>query len=154
MSRTRERRSPRSISVTSGTLLAQAGIRPDQLGPGVTLPSGRVELAYAVTDQVVAIGSGPAFVKHILDTTAATSVASTDRYKALAGRVGNGTGVTYVDVAAIRASIESALASLDPTAAARYDQEIKPFLAPFDALMGVSSVKDHVADGKFIITVK
>ena len=136
------------------SLLAQTGIQPDQLGPGVTLPTGRVELAYAVTDQVVAIGSGPAFVKHILDTTAATSVASTDRYKALAGRIGNGTGVTYVDVAAIRASIESAMASLDPAAAAQYDQEVKPFLAPFDALMGVSSVKDHVTGSKFIITVK
>ncbi|MGZ8513424.1 MAG: DUF3352 domain-containing protein [Candidatus Limnocylindrales bacterium] len=136
------------------SLLAQAGIQPEQLGPGVTLPTGRVELAYAVTDQVVAIGSGPAFVKHILDTTASTSVASTDRYKALAGRVGNGTGVTYVDVAAIRASIESAMASLDPTAAARYDQELKPFLAPFDALIGINSVKDHVAGSKFIITVK
>ena len=130
------------------------GSSPTSSARDVTLPTGRVELAYAVTDQVVAIGSGPAFVKHILDTTAATSVASTDRYKALAGRIGNGTGVTYVDVAAIRASIESAMASLDPAAAAQYDQEVKPFLAPFDALMGVSSVKDHVTGSKFIITVK
>ena len=104
----------------------------------MTLPTGRVELAYAVTDQVVAIGSGPSFVKHILDTTAATSIASTDRYKALVGRIGNGTGVTFVDIAAIRGLIESAMASRrsDPPSPT-YEQEIKPFLAPFDALIGV-----------------
>lgn len=137
-----------------GGLLAQAGIQSDQLGSGVTLPTGRVELAYAVTDQVVAIGSGPSFVKHILDTTPDKSIASTDRYKALAGRVGNGTGVTFVDIAAIRGLIESAMAGLDPSAAARYESELKPFLAPFDALMGVSSVKDDISFGKSIVTVK
>ena len=52
-----------------------------------------VEIAYAVTDQVVVIGSGPGFVKHVLDTTKDTSLASNDRYKSLADRAGTGTGV-------------------------------------------------------------
>jgi hypothetical protein len=135
-------------------LLSQAGVQPNQLGLGMGLPTGHVEVSFALTDQVVAIGSGPAFVKHILDTTQATSIASTDRYKSLAGRIGNGTGVTFVDVAAIRGLIESAVAGAAPSAMTTYEQEVKPFLAPFDALIASSSVNGNVSSGKFIITVK
>jgi hypothetical protein len=135
-------------------LLTQAGIQPGQLGPGMNLAGGRVELAYAVTDQVVVIGSGPSFVKHILDTTAGTSIASTDRFKSLVGRIGNGTGLVFVDIAAIRGLIESAMAGAAPSAVTNYEQEIKPFLAPFDALIESSSVKGDIANGKVIITVK
>jgi hypothetical protein len=137
-----------------GGLLNQAGVQPGQLGIGSGLPTGHLRLAYAVTDQIVVIGSGPSFVKHILDTTPATSIASTDRYKSLVGRVGNGTGVTFVDITAIRGLIESAMAGADPSATASYEQEVKPFLAPFDALIESSSVQGNVSTGKFIITVK
>jgi predicted RNA-binding protein YlqC (UPF0109 family) len=41
------------------------------------LPGGHVEIAFATTDDLVVIGSGPAFVKHVLDTTKATSSAGT-----------------------------------------------------------------------------
>jgi len=135
-------------------LLAQSGIPAGQLGPGMTLPTGRVEVSYALTDELVVIGSGPAFVQHILDTTPANSLASTDRFKSLVGRIGNGTGLTFVDITAIRGLIESAVAGAAPSAMASYEQEIKPFLAPFDALIEASSVKGSVASGKFIITVK
>ena len=56
------------------------------------LPAGHVEIAYAVTDEVVVIGSGPGFVKHVLDTTPATSLAANDDYKKLVDRVGTTTG--------------------------------------------------------------
>ena len=107
-----------------------------------------------MTDQVVVIGSGPAFVKHILDTTPGTSLASTDRYKALVGRIGTGTGITFVDIAAIRGLIEPLMAVANPTAVSAYEQEIKPFLAPFDALIEGSSIKDNITYGNVIVTVK
>ena len=136
-----------------GDLVGQAGISPDVLGGG-PLPAGRVELAYAVTDQVVVFGSGPSFVKHVLDTTAATSIAANERYKTLAGRVGKGTGIAYLDLTAIREGIESALASADPTARAAYEQEVKPFLTPFDALAGAASVDGEMTRSTIIVTVK
>ena len=80
--------------------LAGAPARPARRP--AALPTGHVEIAYAVTDEVVVIGSGPGFVKHVLDTTSATSLASNDRYKSLADRAGKGTGSTCVDIAAIR----------------------------------------------------
>jgi hypothetical protein len=135
-------------------LLGRAGVTPDQLGAGMTLPTGHVEIAYAVSDQVVAIGSGPSFVKHILDTTAATSIASTDRFRSLTSRIGSGTGITYLDIAAVRGLIETAMAGADPSAVPSYEQDVKPFLAPFDALIESSSIKGTVSGTKVIITVK
>ncbi len=134
-------------------LVGQAGIPPEVLGSG-GLPTGRAELAYAITDQVVVIGSGPGFVRHVLDTTAATSIASNDRYKALAGRVGQGTGIAFADLSAIRELIEAGLADSDPADRAEYEREYKPFLSPFDALVGSNSVDGEVTRSTIIVTVK
>lgn len=137
-----------------GTLLGAAGVTPAMLGPNVQLPTGRVELSYAVTDQVVVFGSGPAFVKHVLDTTPASSLGSNDRYKSLVDRVGSGTGTAFVDIAAIRALGEAALTALEPSAMSGYTRDVQPFLAPFDALITSGSVGNDLSTGKFIITVK
>ena len=134
-------------------LLGQAGISPDLLGAG-QLPTGRIELSYAVTDQVVVFGSGPGFVKRVLDTTAATSIAANERYKTLAGRVGKGIGIAYLDLTAIREGIESALANADPAAVAAYEQEVKPFLVPFDALAVGAAVDGEMTRSTTIVTVK
>jgi hypothetical protein len=121
-----------------------------------TLPSGSVEIAYAVTDQVVVVGSGPAFVKHVLDTTKDTSLASDSRYKSLADRAGNGTGSSWVDITAIRGLIEKNAVGVgaDPAAVAKYQSDIKPFLAPFDALYASSSTSTDLSRSVIYITVK
>ena len=54
------------------------------------VPTGNVEIAYAVTDNIVVIGSGAGFVKAVLDTTPSTSLASNETYKKLADRAGTG----------------------------------------------------------------
>ncbi len=136
-----------------GDLVGLAGIPSEMPGTGA-LPTGRVELAYALTDQVVIIGSGPGFVRHVLDTTVATSIASNERYKALAGRIAGGVGVAFADLSAIRELIESGLAGGDPVARASYEQEVKPFLSPFDALIGSRSVEGGLSRSTIIVTVK
>jgi len=136
-----------------GDLVGQAGIPSEMLAPG-TLPTGRIELAYAVTDQVVVIGSGPGFVKHVLDTTQATSIASNERYKALVGRIGQGTGMAFIDVTAIREAIESSMVGADAADLAEYEESVKPFLTPFDALIGSNSVDGGITRSTYIVTVK
>lgn len=133
-------------------LAAQAGVSPEMLGTG--LPTGRTELAYTITEQVVVLGSGPGFVKHVLDTTPATSIASNERYKSLAGRVGQGTGIGFADLTAIRELIESAMTDADAADRADYEQNVKPFLVPFDALVGSSSIIGDVSRSTVIVTVK
>ena len=128
------------------------------LGMGLTagrIPlTGHLEIAFAVTDDIVVVGSGPSFVKHVLDTTKATSLASDDQYKQLADRVGAGTGMSFVDITAIRGMLEKAMATGDAAAKAKYETDVKPFLLPFDALYASSSNQGNLTSSTVIITVK
>jgi Protein of unknown function (DUF3352) len=124
--------------------------------PGsLPLPDGNVELSYAVTDGVVVIGSGPDFVKSVLDAGAGTSLADEARYSGLVSRVGaEGTGVTFVDIAAMRGIFEGLMASASDADRAEYEGSVKPFLTPFDAFVAASSVGSEVDSQRAIITVK
>ena len=119
----------------------------------IPLPSGNLEIAYAVTDQVVVIGSGPGFVKHVLDTTPSTSLASSEDYKKLVDRAGPGTGSIFVDITAIREQAEKWIGSAGASALDTYNTDTKPFLAPFDALFVSSSVAGDLTKSVVLITV-
>ena len=141
--------------VDLGDAAALAGMAG--LGSGaatIPLPAGHVELAFAITDKVVVLGSGPGFVKHVLDTSSTTSLASNARYKALVDRAGSGAGGSFVDIAAIRGLVEGAIASAGPAAVAAYEKDIKPYLAPFDAMYASGSVGGDLTTSTILITVK
>jgi hypothetical protein len=133
-------------------LAGMAGVSPEMFGTGV--PTGRLELAYAVTDDVVVLGSGPGFVRSVLDTTPETSLARNDRYAALISKVGPGTGSSFADLTAIRELIEGAMTEADQAARAEYETDIMPFLSPIDALVGSSSITGDVSRSTLIVTVK
>jgi hypothetical protein len=133
-------------------LIGQAGVPTEMLG--VEPPVGQVELAYAVTDELVILGSGPGFVRSVLDTTPETSLASTDRYKRLIDRAGPGSGVAFADITAIRELFETALAANEPADVATYEREIRPFLEPFDALVATTAVDGDLNRSTTIITVR
>ncbi len=119
------------------------------------LPEGRVEISYAATDGVVVIGSGPAFVRHVLDAGAGQSLADDSRYAALVGRVGAAhTGVSFVDIAAVRGLVEGLLSEATPEERAEYEESVKPFLTPFDAFVGAGVTGDGLDQQHAIITVK
>ncbi len=119
------------------------------------LPDGTIQLSYAVTDDVVVIGSGPDFVKSVLDAGAGQSLADEARYSDLVARVGaEHTGVTFVDIAAIRGMIEGMMSSASAAERAEYDESIKPFLAPFDAMAAASAVGTDLDTQSVIVTVK
>jgi hypothetical protein len=123
--------------------------------PPVTgLPKGNIEIAYATTDDLVVLGSGPAFVKHVLDTTKATSLGGDDRYQSIASRAGKGSASAFVDVAAIRGLLEDAMAKEDPAKFAEYQKNAQPFLTPFDALVASNAVENDLTHGTVVITVK
>jgi uncharacterized protein DUF3352 len=137
--------------------IADLGKLTGAAGGGVgamPLPFDHVQLAYAVTNDVVVLGSSPDFVKHVLDTTDATSLANDARYKDLAGRVGTGTGQTFVDITAIRSLLEKVATSGNAAERQKYETDIKPFLEPFDALMASGTFKDDLGRSTVIVTVK
>jgi hypothetical protein len=133
------------ISKLAGTAGSDVQVLP--------LPTGHVQIAYAVTDQVVVIGSGPGFVKHVLDTTAGTSLAANDDYKKLVDRVGPTTGTIFVDITAIREAAEKVVSANDPAGYKTYTTDIKPFVEPFDALIEAGSVSGDLTKSVVVITV-
>ena len=120
------------------------------------VPSNKIDIAYAVTDKVVVIGSGAGFVKAVLDTTPSTSLASNETYKTLADRAGTGTGGSYVDLEAVRGLIEKVAADgkADAAELKKYETDIKPFLVPFDAMFAAGSIDGDLTRSVIYITVK
>jgi hypothetical protein len=120
------------------------------------VPINKIDIAYAVTDKVVVIGSGPGFVKAVLDTTPSTSLASNETYKTLADRAGTGTGGSYVDLEAVRGLIEKAAAdgTADAAELKNYETDVKPFLVPFDAMFATGSIDGDLTRSVIYITVK
>jgi uncharacterized protein DUF3352 len=139
-----------------GTTISVASIDFGALGGGsaFAVPVDKIEIAWAVTDDLVVLGSGPEFVKHVLDTTDATSLASNDRYEALLARVKEGTGSVFVDIAAIRDHVEAMVKSGDAASLKEYETNVKPFLEPFDALIASSSVGGDLTRSTIVITVQ
>ena len=138
-----------------GTTISVASIDVGALaGDSLPIKLDKLEIAWAVTDDIVVIGTGPAFVQHVLDTTDATSLASNDRYEALLARVKAGTGSAFVDIAAVRDLVEDKVKSGDAAALKKYETDVKPFLAPFDALIASNSAGGDLTTSTVVITVK
>ena len=93
-------------------------------------------------------------VKHVLDTTDGTSLASDPQYKQLADRFGPSTSTAFVDLTAIRELAEKSMASGDSSARARYETDVKPFLVPFQTLFSSSSTSSDMSTSTIIVTVK
>jgi hypothetical protein len=138
-----------------GDLAGMAGALGGMPVAPTGLPDARVKLAYVATDQVIAIGSSPEFIKHVLDAGAGASLADDGRFTGLLGRVdAEHSGVTFVDVTAIRGLLEGAMTGASADEKARYDLEVKPFLSPFDALIATGAVGSRTDQMHTVITVK
>jgi hypothetical protein len=136
-------------------LAAMAGAMGGLPADSGVLPEGRAEIAFVATDQVVVIGSSPDFVKHVLDAGAGASLADDARYQGLLARVeANHTALNFVDVSAIRQLIEGAMTGASAADRAEYEESIKPFLVPFDAVIASGAVGGGADQGRTVITVK
>lgn len=95
-----------------------------------------VTVSYAFKGQVFVLGVGDAFVKAVLDTTDANSLASDARYSAAVSAAGGPTdsGVVYADLTGIRSLVE---AQLPADQKATYSSDVQPYLTPFDRLISV-----------------
>jgi hypothetical protein len=119
--------------------------------PGVSttgLPPGyKPEVAWASNADVAVVGYGSTFVKEVLDAGPGKSLGDDARFKGLLGRVGaENIGVTFVDIAAIRALIEPLAQAQAPADVwTHYTTEIQPYLKPLDAIIS-NTRKDNGLD--------
>ncbi len=147
-------------------LLALAGagsgitVREEAYGAGellvIELPAD-VELAADAIPPIAATAQGGVFVigtldfvKHVVDTTAAESLAQSPVYqRAIAAAGGDGVSDVFVDISGLRAAVESMLAADER---ARYETEIKPFLVPFEAFAAVAEAPGATTVSRAVIT--
>jgi hypothetical protein len=110
-------------------------------GAGSLPPGYKAEFAWASNKDVTIVGYGRSFVTAVLDAGPGSSLGDDARFKGLLARVGpENMGMTFLDIAGIRALVEPlAQAAAPPEAWSRYTTEIQPYLKPIDAL--VSNVR-------------
>ena len=130
------------------------GGMPIPTDPG-GLPEGRVELSYAATDDVVVIGSSPDFVRHALD---AGSGSIARRRCALPGprracrRRAHGCHLRRYQRHPDPRRVDAR--RRQPAERAEYEESVKPFLTPFDALIATSTLGGDLDQNHILITVK
>jgi hypothetical protein len=150
----------RNLLVLSGS--TQITIRDEDYG-GTTIttisPSdakllgASVSVALAIRDDLVVIGIGADFVKHVLDVRAGASLADQDRYRQAIGRVDSANERQfYIDVNAVRSAIESAAPT--GTVPKDYRTEYKPYLEPLDLVAGSTATKEDMVRATFVLIVK
>jgi hypothetical protein len=107
------------------------------------------EIAATVQGGVFVLGTID-FVKHVVDTTAGSSLAGMDAYRrAIEAAGGAGVGDVFVDIAALRSAAETMIPAAEKT---RYETEIKPFLEPFEAFASVAEAPGATTVSRAVIT--
>lgn len=119
--------------------------------PPTEAPATNLELAWAVTDDVVVFGSSPSFVRTVLDVPVGDSLAENDRFEELLGRAGREhSGLFWLDVAGARGLVEGLLPADER---AEYGSEIRPYVEALDAVLGTQVVGSDVDAASIYLTV-
>ena len=136
----------------SGTITTVDLGDASKLMGGSSLPiSGHVEISFTVQDGLVIVGSGPAWVKSIVDVKPGSSLADQARYRSAMDRVGARNSASfYLDISAARKLIEPFAAS---QTGSNYATDVKPYLEPFDILAGASRTSGGKTVSRSILTV-
>jgi len=93
------------------------------------------EIAATVQKGVFVLGTLD-FVKHVVDTSAGSSLSTAHAYTtAISAAGGDGVSDLFVDISGIRGAVEAMLPAAEKT---RYETDVKPFLEPFDAFASVT----------------
>ncbi|MDQ3777835.1 MAG: ALF repeat-containing protein, partial [Actinomycetota bacterium] len=142
----------------------QVAVRNEQRG-GTTVttiaiatpPTGRqpardVELSYAFKGGLFVLGLHD-YVGRILDLPSTETLAQSARFRDAVSAAGGPrtAGVTYLDLAALRAAAEAQLAPDDRT---RYEREYKPYLEPLDRLVSATVAEGNSFVSRSIFIVK
>lgn len=138
-------------TIVSVDLSGLAGLAGSEMGVSTGLPSD-LSLAWASTDQVVALGVGTDFVKDVLDAKDGQALADQPRFSNGLDKAGtSNSGVIWVDIDGLRGVVEPLLPA---ESRARYDSDIKPYLEPLDAIIGAAVAGKDVDRTTYVLTVK
>src|SRR5258706_180505 len=122
-------------------------------GTGVTLPTdAHIVISFAAKGSALIVGGGEGFVRHILETTAGSSLADATGYKhALKRASPENLGQVYVGTPSLLTLAETLIPKAEQAA---FKANIEPYLAPFEAIV-VTTTTDHGSvHVRFVATVK
>jgi Protein of unknown function (DUF3352) len=137
-------------TITTVDLSGVAGLAG---GAGLPIDAGTIQISFTEADGVVVVGSGPDFVKSVLDTTDTTSLGHDQTWSQLSSEAGPSTSTMYLDIDAVRGLIESAMTDAGQSVGKDYETDIKPFLTPFESLFAAGSVDGDLTRSDLIVTV-
>jgi hypothetical protein len=128
-------------------------IPPGQLPPGMDVPTdAKVEFSIAAKGSVILLGSGDSFMNAVLGVQPGSGLVDQAAYKrATARALPNSQVSIYIGVRDVIALAEKAL----PTdAKAKWESDLMPYTAPFEALSLTSSTGDSSSGhARFIFTI-
>jgi uncharacterized protein DUF3352 len=122
------------VTVTTITISNLAAlVPPGQLPQGVDIPAdAKVEFSIAAKGRILLIGTGEAFMSAVLNTQPGSGLADQATYKqATARALSNSRGTVYVAIHDIIGMAEAFLPANDKAA---WESDVKPYVAPFQAL--------------------
>jgi hypothetical protein len=127
-------------------------VPPGQLPPGVDVPAdAKVEFSIAAKGRVILLGTGENFMTAVLNTQAGSALADQAGYKQATARALPSSRTTlYVGVRDVAGLIESFLPEGQK---ATWDTEVKPYVAPFQALSMTSASEGTGSRQRVTITV-
>lgn len=127
------------VTVTTVTITDLGSLSGGQVPPGVLPGDGTLEFSIATKDRAILIGSGDAasFMTAALSVQSGAGLVDQADYKAATSRaLANSQMTMYLDIRDIIATVEPLIpAETRP----RWDTEIKPYVAPFQALSMTAS---------------
>jgi hypothetical protein len=141
------------VTVTTVTITNLSSlVPPGQLPPGVDVPAdARVEFSIGAKGRVILLGSGEDFMTAVLNTQAGSGLTDQAAYRQATSRaLPSSRGTLYVGIHDIIGLAETFLSADERT---KWDADVKPYLAPFQALSITSTDDAAGAHSRLAITV-
>ena len=121
------------------------------LSEGAVEAPSEIKIAFAVTDEVVALGYGTDFVKGVLDARTGDSLAKTERFATALAQAGKShASLLWLDIAGVRDFVEGMVPS---DMKGEYDTNAKPYLQAFDSLISTQVPGETIDSGTMVIRV-
>jgi hypothetical protein len=141
------------VAVTTITLSNLSSlVPPGELPPGVDVPAdAKVEFSIAAKGRVILLGTGEDFMTAVLSTQPGSSLADQAAYKQAASRaLANSRGTVYVGIHDVVGLAETFLSTDEK---AQWEANLKPYVAPFQALFITATDDASGAHQRLTITV-
>ncbi len=112
-----------------------------------------VTISFTLSDGAFVLGLGESSVKAVLDVTPETALAADPGYQATMAAAGPSTNASsaYLDLRGIREAIEPVIPADER---ARFEQDVKPWLLPFDQLGSVTYQDGSATVAQTVITTQ